>query len=57
MQKKLPTDQSEQEASVQKTTSFESQEQFNVKNFIDREEGNNSTYDESAGTMNDNNDL
>ena len=57
MQKKLPTDQSEQEASVQKTTSFESQEQFNVKNFIDGEEGNKSTYDESAGTMNDNNDL
>lgn len=57
MQKKLPTDQSEQEASVQKTTSFESQEQFNVKHFIDGEEGNKSTYDESAGTMNDNNDL
>lgn len=57
MEKKLPTDQSEQEASVQKTTSFESQEQFNVKNFIDREEGNNSTYDESARTMNDNSDL
>lgn len=57
MEKKLPTGQSEQEASVQKTTSFESQEQFNVKNFIDGEEGNNSTYDESAGTMNDNSDL
>ena len=57
MEKKLPTDQSEQEASVQKTTSFESQEQFNVKNFIYREEGNNSTYDESARTMNDNSDL
>lgn len=57
MEKKLPTDQSEQEASVQKTTSFESQEQFNVKNFIDGEEGNNSTYDESARTMNDNSDL